>query len=268
MKCGFYKNLFPECCIILFSVVQLGALFQGFPKKLRSNFSFAIFLCFILAPIIFSGCAGSSTGELPIDKIKNSLKNQPTYSIILDDMKYEGSFFKTYFHKYLIVQPDGSWRTGWLKVPERYYKQNQRFLGMAIVTKKDGHFEKGVSPPGYGFVGDPKYGHWTRDSNGGSFWEFYGKYAFFSTLFGGWYHPIRMSDYRAYSRYKSFNRPFFGMNNEFGSSGRIAKWKRPNFYSRRMSRVRSGAGLFAGRIRSRIGRTRMGFRGRAGGFGK
>jgi hypothetical protein len=77
-----------------------------------------------------------------------------------------------------------------------------------------------------------------------------------------------MSDYRAYNRARTFNRPFFGRNNEFGSSGRIVKQKRPGFFARRMSRFNAGAGSFSSRIRSRIGRTRMGFRGRAGGFGK
>ncbi len=239
-------------------------------NKLHNNgldnvYSLILFV-FISISVLLSGCTGGSTGNLPIEKIKQSLKNQPTYSIILDDMKYEGSFFKTYYHKYLVVQPDGSWRTGWLKVPEKYYKQNQKMLGMAILTKKDGKFETIPAPPGYGFVGDTRYGRWTRDSTGGSFWEFYGKYAFFSSLFGGWYHPIRMSDYRTYNQYRTFNRPFFGSKHEFGSTGQIAKRKRPGFYARRMSR--SGSGSFSSRLRSRIGRTRMGFRGRAGGFGK
>lgn len=226
------------------------------------------YLIFLVLFMLVSGCTGGSTRNMPIDKIKHSLKNQPTYSIILDDMKYEGSFFKTYFHKYLIVQPDGSSKTDWLKVPERYYRQTQKFLGMTILAKKDGKFETGVSPPGYGFVGDTKYGRWVHDSQGGSFWEFYGKYAFFSSLFGGWYHPVSMSDYRTYNQYRAYNRPFFGRRNEFGSSGQIVKQKRPGFYARRMFRSRTGSGSFAKRFRSRIGRTRTGFMGRAGGFGK
>ena len=226
-----------------------------------------VFFFFIVIPLLCSGCTGS-TGNSPIEKIKLSLKNQPTYSIILDDMKYKGSFFKTYYHKYLVVQPEGSWRTDWLKVPERFYKQNQKFLGMAVLTKKDGKFQTGAAPPGYGFVGDSRYGRWTRDSSGGSFWEFYGKYAFFSNLFGGWYHPVRRSEYRTYNQYRTLNRPFFGSRHEFGSSGEIVKRKRPGFFARRMSRGSAGSGSFASRMRSRIGRSRMGFRGRAGGFGK
>ena len=238
---------------------------------MRNRIDTIYFIPYLILPVLFvllSGCTGSSSRNIPINKIKQSLKDQPTYSIILDNMKYKGSFFKTYFHKYLVVQPGGSWKTGWLKVPESYYKQNRKFLGMALLTKKDGKLEKGVAPPGYGFVGDSRYGRWARDSQGDSFWEFYGKYAFFSSLFGGWYHPVRMSDYRVYNQDRSLNRPFFGRNNEFGSSGKIVKQKRPNFYARRMSRFRTGRGSFASRLRSRIGRTRMGFRGRAGGFGK
>ncbi len=33
------------------------------------------------------------------------------------------------------------------------------------------------------YIGNPAYGHWTQDNQGNSFWEWYGKYAVFSSLF-------------------------------------------------------------------------------------
>lgn len=214
-----------------------------------------------------SGCGGG-VSEVPLAGIVQSLKDQPTFSIILEDMKDEGTFFTTYYHNYRIVKPEGASLTGWVQVPEQFYDQNRDFLGMSLVSKKDGVMEEDVAPPGYRFVGDERYGHWRQDSQGGSFWEFYGKYAFFTSLFGGWYHPINRTDYSTYSQYRSQKRPFFGTNKEFGSEGNIVKTKRPDFYTRRMSGANASKSTFKNSVNSKIGRTSTGFRSRGGGFGK
>jgi hypothetical protein len=58
--------------------------------------------------------------------------------------------------------------------------------------------------PGSQLVGNPQYGSWQTNSSGGSFWHWYGQYAFFSTLFrspigyGGW---SRNRDYSYYNDY-------------------------------------------------------------------
>jgi hypothetical protein len=226
--------------------------------------SFALFLSLIF---VFSGCGGV-TGELPVEQLKELQKDVATYSILLEDMKEEGNFLKTYFHKYRVVQEQEGWTTDWVEVPENYYQMNEQFLGMSLVTKKEGEYNNKATPPGYGYVGDQRYGRWRRDERGGSFWEWYGKYALFSSLFGGWYRPIYMRDYDVYRGYSSRNRPFFGRNQEFGSSGSITKKTKPSFYTRYKSKQSSGRSRFLGKVSSRVGRSSGGFRGRAGGFGK
>ncbi|MFV1984069.1 MAG: hypothetical protein ACC657_11065 [Thiohalomonadales bacterium] len=58
-------------------------------------------------------------------------------------------------------------------------------------------------------VGNPQYGNWRSNSSGGSFWEWYGKYALFSSLFrspiyyGGW------AGRRNYSYYGEAGRNFY-----------------------------------------------------------
>ncbi|OQY49524.1 MAG: hypothetical protein B6230_07960 [Desulfobacteraceae bacterium 4572_89] len=225
-----------------------------------------VIMVFGLVPFLTS-CGGGS-GEIPLTSLKRDLADKPTYSILLDDMKKEGTFSKSYYHKYLVVEPDGSKKTDWLRVPEKYFRANEAFLGMALVTKKDGVVEDQVSPPGYGYVGDSEYGRWRQDSSGGSFWEFYGKYAFFSSLFGGWYHPVHRNDYGMYRKYRSQGRPFFGSRKEYGSSGAIAKKIRPGFFATRMAGAKSSKQSFKNRVSSRIGRTKTGLRGRSGGLGK
>ncbi|MFO7883910.1 MAG: hypothetical protein R6U68_03730 [Desulfobacteraceae bacterium] len=232
-------------------------------KMLRLRF-YAVLLFLSVTMCVFSGCSGGSIVDDPLNRIKDSLKGNSVYSVVLDDMKQEGVFFKDYYHKYLIVLPEKSRRTEWFKVNENFYKQNQDFLGMALLTNKDGKIETTPSPPGYDLVGDPKYGQWREDSSGSSFWEFYGKYALISSLFGGWYRPVYQNDYRGYQQSRSSNRPFFGRQKEFGSSGKIVKSKRPDFFSRRMSRKSS----FSDKLQSRIGRSKTTVRSRSGGFGK
>lgn len=218
-----------------------------------------------MCTIVFFSC---SSNELPIEKIKKALKDSPSYSIILDDMKEDGNFFKNYYHKYRVVQEDDAYTVDWLEVPADYYKTNESFLGMSLAGKKDGEQQNSVSPPGYRYVGDSRYGHWRNDSHGGSFWEFYGKYAFFSSLIGGWYRPIYRNDYNSYSRYRRNNKIYYGRNNEFGTNGSIAKKNKPNFYARRMNQKNFSKASFKDKVSQRIGRSRTGFRGRAGGFGK
>ncbi len=228
----------------------------------------AAFWMIAVCVFLIGGC-GNTPGTIPLDAINQSLMNQPTYSVVLEDMKQEGSISKRYFHKYLVIEPDSSQKTEWLEVPKQYYDEKLEFLGMALATKKEGELDSQVSPPGYGYVGDERYGEWREDSQGGSFWAFYGKYAFFTSLFGGWYHPIYRHDYRGYSKHRSQGRPYFGSSSQFGSSGKIVKQKRPGFYQSRMSGVNAGKRSFSDKVNSsRVGRSKSGFRGRAGGSGK
>jgi len=60
--------------------------------------------------------------------------------------------------------------------------------------------------PGSQLIGNPHYGRWRTDSGGSSLWEWYGKYALFSTLFmrpvyyGGWASRRHYSYYHDYGR--------------------------------------------------------------------
>jgi len=219
--------------------------------------------------LVVIACAGGPRGP-PIEKLKQNLKDVPTYSLILEDMKEEGNFSSQYYHRYRVIIPekDESGTTDWLKVPKDYYTLNEAFLGMTLVEKKDGVTSSSASPPGYQYVGDPQYGRWQRDSRGNSFWEFYGKYAFFSSLFGGRNRPIYRTDYDTYRQYRSRNTPYFGRNKQYGTNGSYTKQSKPNFYSRRSAKEKMKRSSFKNRVSKRTGRTRTGFRSRAGGRGK
>jgi len=202
------------------------------------------------------GCGGGL--ETPIDTIKQNLRDVPEYSIILDDMKTEGNFFSHYFHKYRIVQADKDWKTGWLEVSEDYYNEKEPFLGMTLVNKKAGEINTQPAPPGYAYVGDPNYGQWRQHENGGSFWEFYGKYRMFTDVLGLVTGPIFRSDYDDYSSYRRRRAPYFGRNKQYGTYGSYTQEKRPDFYQRRMAKEQVKKSSFSDKVSNRIGRRTVG----------
>ena len=53
----------------------------------------------LLLAFFISACAPSS----PLERLNRELSQFPEYSIILEDMKEEGNFFKDYFHRYKIA---------------------------------------------------------------------------------------------------------------------------------------------------------------------
>ncbi|MFP4348305.1 MAG: hypothetical protein ACOCWY_01070 [Thermodesulfobacteriota bacterium] len=223
-------------------------------------------LCLLLALLFFLvGCGGDS---LPIQNIQATLSDAPSYSIILENMKEEGNFFKDHYHRYRVVQGDDAAVTDWLRVPEEFYQANEPFMGMVLAAKKEGENITEPIPPGYQYVGDTRYGNWRTDDRGRSFWEFYGKYALLSNLFGGWYRPVYRDDYDAYRYNRSRNIPYFGRNNQYGTSGAIVKQAKPDFYQRRMARDRLQSASFMDKVSKRVGRTRSNLRGRSGGRGK
>ncbi len=227
-------------------------------------YRFLFYICVMtLAASFLCGCGEK---RLPVDAIKSELRDVPTFSIILDDMDERGTFSKTHYHKYRILQEGQSWTTDWIKVPKDYYKRYETFLGMTLASKKEGQHNDTAGPAGYNYVGDSNYGRWQRDSSGNSFWAFYGQYRLLSDLLGG--SRIYRRDYSTYQQYNRQNRPYFGRNNEYGTKGSVTKRQKPNFYSRREAKVRTSKASFSDRVNNRIGRTRTSVRSRSYGRGK
>ncbi|NIW79287.1 MAG: hypothetical protein GWN16_07410, partial [Calditrichae bacterium] len=177
----------------------------------------------VFAVILLAACGPSS----PVENLKEDLNRYPQYSIILEDMKQEGNIFKDYFHRYKIVyaeKVDNSDSlvfldniTDWLEVKEKEYQKYQDYLGMAIASKTpDGEVTEAKYPPGYQYVGNPRYGQWRQDSHGNSFWEFYGKYAFISSMFSLFSRPVYMNDWDTYRDYRQTGRPYYGRNQRYG----------------------------------------------------
>lgn len=147
------------------------------------------------------------------DKLK--LDQKAEWPSSWDDSSEFGinELFVRLYHKYEIEKDGQQSTTDWVKVDEQTYEDHFGDLGMAIVTKPVGVFEEEklqqASPPGMAYVGNPQYGQWKQADNGDSFWEFYGKYRFFSAMFGTdhYYHRSTWDDWRTNYRGR---KPYYG----------------------------------------------------------
>ena len=99
----------------------------------------------------------------------------------------------------------------WERVDRRTYTRYEPYLGMVIVSKgADGSIDYDQHPPGYQYVGNDRYGQWRQDRSGGSFWEFYGRYALLSHVIGGFGRPIYRNDWNSYRDNRGRGQPYFG----------------------------------------------------------
>jgi len=164
----------------------------------------------------------------PVDKLIQSLSGEDNFTIILTDMDSRDG---GYYHQYNVVveKPDTILRnlTGWEKVTDAFFATHVDNMGMEIVSKKDGQLNNVASPAGYSnYVGNPKYGQW-QERNGSSFWEFYGRYAFMSSMFNMMSNPVRRDYYNDYRGGYYGSRPYYGSggNNTYGTKSYTASGK-------------------------------------------
>lgn len=143
---------------------------------------------------------------------------------------------EAYFHKYLLEKDGETSETNWQKVDETVYDTNLEYLGMALLAKPYGTFEKDsltqAAPPGMAYVGNAQYGEWKEDDSGNRFWSWYGKYAFFSHLF---FFPPYYYGYNSWHGWRNnhrYKKPYFGKTKkgfkQFGTNGTFAR-KTPMF---------------------------------------
>lgn len=225
------------------------------------------------------GCGGKEFKKNPVDVIVKDLPSNKVFSIILNDMDVQGTFFKKYKHQYKIIEegrdsiPKES-VLGWYDVDERFFKKNADNMGMEIVSRgADGKLNKSASPPGYNnYVGNERYGHWRTNSSGGSFWAFYGQYAFMSSMFNMMAYPARRSYYNDYrTNYRGTGRSYYGPKtggvSQYGTNSKYTNSTRSGSrWSRNTSSFKNRVAGRTSRSSSRYSSSRS--RSRGGGFGK
>jgi hypothetical protein len=225
-------------------------------------------LLFIMAAFLAATLWGCGPDRPPLEDIRQELADSSTYSVVLENMKQDGTFFKKHFHQYQIATPAKTWATGWLEVPKEFYQRHAMYLGMTIAGAKDGEPLLAAAPPGYQYVGDPRYGRW-RSGPGGELWAFNRNTPLFDELeIDIDFPPIYRADYRKYRSSHSKGVPYFGGKGQFGTQGSYTKKAKPNFFQRQQAKASMKSASFSEKVSKSIGRTRTGYRGRSGGRGK
>ncbi len=247
----------------------------------------------LLIVSLFSSCSSKndsgSYDKSPLDIVIRDLSNEMNYSIILHDMDYDDAG-KTYKHQYniLIEKSDTviTKITEWYTVSPTFFDTHKENMGMEIVSKKNWKLNKTASPPGYSnYIGNEKYGHWVK-RDGNSFWEFYGRYAFMSSMFRMSTFPVRYSYWNDYNRnYYNHGRPYYGTDaygrsmygtrSSYSNSNTSSKWnsKPSSFKNRVRQNVSKSSSSNKSSVKNKRSRTssrysRSSTRSRGGGFGK
>jgi hypothetical protein len=157
---------------------------------------------------------------------------------ILADMEIREGYEVDFYHTYKFIKVNREDKTEEetqvQQVSKEFYLRHENDLGMTLESKPKGLYDfeavKQTTPPGYTYVGNPHYGKWEHRS-GGSFWVFYGQYAFMRDLFWGpsYYHPISRTQWEGYRTAREQGRTYYGRDNTgrsvYGSKGTLARTK-------------------------------------------
>jgi len=201
-----------------------------------------IYLGALFSVFFLFSCGGSEFTKTPVDTLIRDMDQLQNFTIILYDMDVESGWPDKYKHRYKVIKEkeDGTpyeELTEWYEVDENTFGYYENDMGMEIASKQDGKVTKETSPPGYSrYVGNEKYGTWRTNSNGTSFWEFYGQYAFMRSMIGLVGGPVyRTGYYDYYNNYRG-SRPYYGpVTNgryKYGTLSNISRQQNPDFHRR------------------------------------
>jgi hypothetical protein len=157
---------------------------------------------------------------------------------ILEDMEIREGAEVVFYHTYKLIKVDRENKSASenkvQQVSKELYLRHEKDLGMTLESKAKGFYDfeavKKTSPPGYNYVGNSHYGRWEQRS-GGSFWIFYGQYAFMRNLFWGssYYHPVSRTSWNGYRTSRDQGRTYYGRDSsgrsQYGSKGTMAQTK-------------------------------------------
>jgi len=194
-----------------------------------------LFLYFMLV-IAYLGLAKAlSPTELGMDYVPNekglskAIPGQ-NVTVILTDTHATGFIIKTYYQKYRLVHGFQGVEEMIVRTSRDFALKSKNNIGMSIFRRTDGVEENIPMPPGVTFVGNRGFGEWRPDKKGQTRWRFYRAYKNLPRYlgWGGW-RPVP-EFYEQYVSHRERNKPFYGLDHEFGSDGRVTRKNFPNFF--------------------------------------
>lgn len=232
---------------------------------------------FLLLGQFFSG--GKVKGDT-LSELRQELAAYPEYTVILNDMRQEGTFLPHFYHQYKIVTGEAVAGKEALNYNQRLleyesvsretYSRYEPYLGMAILSKlPGGEVSATPMPPGYQYVGNPQYGQWVTNTSGQQVWQFFSTYLqlrLLMDLVSG--PPIYRSGYRDFQREYRRGRAYLGptvtsssgrRSRTYGTSGSVTQKTHPTFFERQRQRQAQSSSSFNRRVQERMNRTGSGY---------
>lgn len=196
---------------------------------------------YILLVISYLGLAKSfSPTELGVSYIANKedlslLANDAPVSVILTDMHSTGFIIKTYYHKYRIVYGFKTLDEIVVRASKKITQESKDFIGMSVFRRNGRDLVDNFTPlpPGSIFVGDPAFGRWKMTNSGKKRWYFYRAYRSLPKLLRWGKFKPNVDFYNKVKAFIGQNKPFFGLNNEFGTMGSITKKEFPDYFNKK-----------------------------------
>lgn len=155
---------------------------------------------------------------------------------ILTDIHSTGFLIKTYYLKYKIIHGFQSFEELIVRTSRSYKDTNKEFIGLSVFRRFKIAGVESVDytplPPGSVFVGDKNFGNWIPHNSGDRVWKFFRVYRQIPTYLG-WGTFLPTYSFFAKSQvYMKQNKPFFGIDKQFGTQGELTKKFFPDYYSR------------------------------------
>ena len=156
-------------------------------------------------------------------------------NVILIDMNTKGEFVKTYFHKYRVFVLD-QYKDVEVRTSPLFFNKSARYLGMSLFQFTSEKQSNDIpSPSGVGFIGNEILGEWRINKAGKRYWQFYQFDSNYYDLLG-WNQVATEEYYEKINSHQSLEKPYKGINKEFGLNGVATQKHFPKFYARLKSK--------------------------------
>ncbi|MEH0862089.1 hypothetical protein [Halobacteriovorax sp. DPLXC-1] len=145
-------------------------------------------------------------------------------SVILEKEFSTGALIKTYYHQYQIIHAFKAPQRYNIRISRDFHLENKKNIGMSLFRRfENGEISTVPLPPGSIYIGSPAYGTWRTSGSGQKVWRFHRTYKNFPMIFRWGDFTPTYSFYRKMIALEKLDTPFYGLNDEFGTDGKVTQ---------------------------------------------
>jgi hypothetical protein len=166
------------------------------------------------------------------------LNNAPFISAILIDQHSTGFLMKTYYHKYRLIYSFKRPNDIIVRTSRQYFENHRDHIGLSLLRRNEylNYMSYSPLPPGYIFLDNKDFGSWKSVKKGKEFIKFWRFHRTYRTLYKkigvdkdfvfteDFYNQAKLAD--------NTNTSFKGVNNNFGTRGKISQKAFPDYFQR------------------------------------